>query len=30
MNPLLSQRKFINIEVTENNIVKLNESEKNE
>ncbi len=29
MNPLLSQRKIINIEITENDIVRLNESDKN-
>lgn len=30
MNPLLSQRKIINIEITENDIVRLYEHEKNE
>lgn len=30
INPLLSQRKIINIEITENDIVKLYEHEKNE
>lgn len=30
MNPLLSQRKIVNIEITENDIVKLYEHEKNE
>lgn len=30
MNPLLSQKKIVNVEITENNVVKIQEHQKKE